>query len=235
MQEKIQIKTKDDHIIYGTLDQSDSKKERLLIFVHGLSGNQREHQYYNAVPFFTEKGFDTFRFDFYSRNEKGRQLSECSLAIHVDDLKNVIERFKDEYKELILVGHSIGALVIFNSDLKDVSKIVLWDPTKGAKDLESKKIEYEPKIDKFILKWGKEILLGKQMIEDWKKAADIKPLIEKIDKPCKFIFAGAYTNYEAWKPFIDGFEVYVVEKAGHQFLEEGCEEKLFEETLRFVG
>ena len=64
-QQKIKLKTDDDHTIYGTLDSSKSKS--LLIFVHGITGGQNEHHYFNAVPFFTTKDFDTFRFDFYSR------------------------------------------------------------------------------------------------------------------------------------------------------------------------
>jgi hypothetical protein len=36
MQKKLKIKTKDGHIIYGTLDLPSKKKDKLIIFVHGV-------------------------------------------------------------------------------------------------------------------------------------------------------------------------------------------------------
>ena len=125
MQEKTELKTEDNHIIYGTLDSNNNSN--LLIFIHGFTGSQNEHHYFNAVPFFTKNNFDTFRFDFYSKNKNGRSLSDCSLTDHSNDLNLIINNFKDKYDKLILIGHSLGSLVILKSDLSNVSKIILWD------------------------------------------------------------------------------------------------------------
>ncbi len=54
MEEEIQLKTKDNHIIYGTINSKQSSKT-LLVFVHGLTGDQYEHHYFNAVPFLQKK------------------------------------------------------------------------------------------------------------------------------------------------------------------------------------
>lgn len=59
MEKRIKLQTADNHIIYGTLNSVKSENSRLVIFVHGLTGNQNEHHYFNAVPFFTKNGFDT--------------------------------------------------------------------------------------------------------------------------------------------------------------------------------
>ncbi|PID31683.1 hypothetical protein CR970_04450, partial [Candidatus Saccharibacteria bacterium] len=127
MRSKIELKTSDNHIIYGTLDAIGGKT--LLIFVHGFTGHQNEHHFFNAASFFTERGFDTFRFDLYSKNKGGRSLSSCSLTDHSDDVNLVIDNFKDKYETLVLIGHSLGGLVLLKTDLTNVSKIVLWDPT----------------------------------------------------------------------------------------------------------
>lgn len=236
MQNKIQLKTKDNHIIYGTLD-SDRDNQTLLIFVHGMTGDQDEHHYFNAVPFFTKKGFDTFRFDFYSGRSNARSLSESSITTHSKDLKLIIDSFKNKYKNIILIGHSFGALVILNTNLSDILKIVLWDPTTGFKDIKDKKGIYSSELDKYILQWGMDIIVGKQMIEEW-KSINLNQLIKKLTIPCKFIFAGNYNKHELWKPFLNKIKVknesVIIEGATHGFIEEGTEQKLFEETFNWI-
>jgi pimeloyl-ACP methyl ester carboxylesterase len=72
MQKELQFITVDNYTIYGTLDSASS--DTLIIFIHGLTGNQYEHHYFNAVPFFNNHDYDTFRFDLYSKRKNARQL-----------------------------------------------------------------------------------------------------------------------------------------------------------------
>jgi hypothetical protein len=64
-------------------------------------------------------------------------------------------------------------------------------------------------------------------------------LIKKISIPCKFIFAGNCDKYESWKPYLKDIEVrtesVVVDGASHGFVEDGTEEKLFGETLKWIN
>jgi predicted esterase len=235
MRKQIQIKTPDNYIIYGTLDSDNN--QTLLIFVHGITGNQDEHHYFNAVPFFTKNGFDTFRFDLYSDKDGARSLSESTIMGHSKDLELIINNFKDKYKKIILIGHSLGAPVILKTNLSSISKIVLWDPTTGFKKIEDQEGEYCQEIDKYILHWGMDIIIGKQMVEEW-KSLNIDKLIENLTIPCKFIFAGNHNKHELWKPFLNKIKVknksVIVEGATHCFVEEGTEQKLFEETLKWI-
>lgn len=236
MQKDIQIDTGDKYIIYGTLDSKEN--DTLIIFVHGITGNKNEHHYFNAVPFFTQNNFDTFRFDFYCEYEGARSLSESSITSHVNDLKSIIDFFKEKYITLILVGHSLGALVILNTDLSNISKLVLWDPTTGFENFEDKDISYNANLDKYVLNWGMDIIVGKQIIEEW-QYTDIKQLIKKISIPCKFVFAGNCDKYDSWKPYLKDIKVeneyIVIEGASHVFIEDGAEERLFEETLKWIN
>ena len=93
MKDKIELKTDDNHIIYGTLDSNNNST--LLIFVHGFTGNKDEHHYFNAVPFFIERGFDIFRFDFYSREINARPLIDSSITTQSNDLKLIINKALD--------------------------------------------------------------------------------------------------------------------------------------------
>ena len=63
MEKEIKIKTNDKHFIYGVLNTPNKKTEKLIIFVHGLSGHKNEHIFYNAKNFFVKKGYAVFKFD----------------------------------------------------------------------------------------------------------------------------------------------------------------------------
>jgi len=235
MRDKIELKTEDNHVIYGTLDSSDSKT--LLIFVHGYTGSQNEHHYFNAVPFFTKHNFDTFRFDFYSKNKNGRSLSNCSLTDHSNDLNLIIKNFKDKYDKLIVIGHSLGGLVILKSDLSNVSKIILWDPTTPFKDLKHRNATYDSKLDKYVEKGKMDFYVGKELFDEW-MSSDYNKLVTSLNTPCKIIFAGNNNKFELWQPYLDKFQVkhelVTVENATHGFIEEGTEQRLFEETLKWI-
>lgn len=101
MEKSIKIKTGDGHYIYGTLNTSKSKSDRLIIFVHGLDGHKNEHIYYNSVDFFNKKGFSTFRFDFYSGENKSRNLSKTTISTQVKDLDVIRKYFSGKFKKNI--------------------------------------------------------------------------------------------------------------------------------------
>lgn len=237
MEHEIKIKTSDNHIIYGTLNSLPKDNKNLIIFVHGLSGNQYEHHYFNAVSFFNKKCFNVFRFDFYAREPKARPLIQSTITTHANDLKSVIKHFKNKYKNIVVIGHSFGALVILNTDLSNVSRIVFWDPSTNFKDIKEKNGSFNADLDKYVLHWGIDMLLNKEMVEEWKKS-NLNKLIDKLTIPCKFIFAGDKIKYNLWKPFLEKIKIKnqtaIIEGATHCFYEEGTEQKLFEETLKWL-
>jgi dienelactone hydrolase len=235
METIIKIPTTDGHTIYGTLN-STTKKDKLIIFVHGLAGSQYEHHYFNAPSFFN-KAFDTFRFDFYPSEYPGRSLSECSITSHAKDLQTVIKHFAKKYKNIFLVGHSMGCATILQTNIDTVTKIVLWEPPKGMKTLKEERCAYIPSLNKYILSVGMDILISKEMVDEWKKLCDTKKqMMNNITVPCKFIFAGNSTNWNVWKPFVEDTKHthIIIAGASHCFYEEGTEQLLFKETLSFL-
>ncbi len=235
METQVQIKTFDNHIIYGTLNSNNNST--LLIFVHGFTGNKDEHHYLNATTFFTKRGFDTFRFNFYSREIDARSLTESSITTHLTDLELVINNFKCNYNKLILIGHSLGALIILSTDLSNISKLVLWDPTTPFKSIKDKKAIFDPNLNKYIFHWEVDFLINKQMVKEWMHI-DLNHLVKELSIPCKIIFAGNYNKHELWKPYLNKFkvknDVTIIKNATHGFIEEGTERKLFEETLKWI-
>lgn len=237
MEQSFLIPTKDNHVIQGKLN-SAAKSNSLIIFAHGLGGSLREHQYFNAVPFFTSHGFDVCRFNFYSDVSGSRSLSECTLSIHASDLETVIRYYQDSYNNIYLVGHSLAAPVITRTNLEFIRRIILWDPTKSLTPSKQQQLRFSKELDMYIKPGKMETLLNKVMVDEWVAASDLGLEIQKLIKPTKFIFAGRHNNQEAWVPVIPTnavqFEVVTIEYASHSFDEEGAELQLFEETLKFI-
>jgi pimeloyl-ACP methyl ester carboxylesterase len=152
-------------------------------------------------------------------------------------LGTVCTYFEKKYKKIILIGHSLGTLVILLSNLSAIAKIILWDPTTGFKDVREKNAYFNKKLNAYIFNWGKAIIVSKQMVEEWQKLKT-EDLVKKITIPCKFIFAGNEDKYKSWKPFLRRAKlvdkISVIKGASHTFTEENVENKLFVETLKSI-
>lgn len=233
LEKEIRIPTRDGHIVYGTLNDLPKKSENLIIFVHGLAGHKNEHQFYNAARFFARHGFATYRFDLYSGEKKGRSLTECSIKQHSRDLNRVIQYFMNRYRNLFLVGHSLGGPTILSANLNDVVAIALWDPTLRYSSLRDD-VHYNSSLKKYVLSWGTEYLISREMFREW-STLDNHKLIQCITRPTKIICAGKGILWKSWKryePRIAAAHQFVIlHGAGHCFDEGDTERKLFEETL----
>lgn len=234
MEKQINLNTKDGHVIYGHLNSSQ-KSDNLIIFVHGLTGNQTEQHYNNAPIFFNDKGFDTFRFDLYSPRMSARKTSEVSIKNHIDDLRQVVDHFRSQYNEINVISHSLGCYVVIKAGLKNINKFIFWDPTKGMKTLEEKNVVYNESLNKYILNRGLVTILSKEMIDDWKDASKISEYLPEVPPNSYFIFARKYPIFEEWKKYIEGKYPYkVVEGATHTFYEEGVLDILYAYTLDYL-
>jgi pimeloyl-ACP methyl ester carboxylesterase len=238
MEKQLRLKTKDGFIIHGTLTRSPKKARGLVIFVHGLTGHKNEHYFYNGASHFAKHGFDTFRFDLYSWEKGSRRLSRCTTKTHAEDLNRVTAHFLKKYKKLHVVGHSLGTTTIFLSDTSKFSSIVLWDPSMIDEliGLVDKKI-YEPKLKSYVLDWGVDCLIGKAMHEEWRRLPSLFDLVSAITQPIKIIIAEKGVGNKAKKYFERANKpksLTVLKGVGHTFDEEGAEEKLLKETLRWI-
>lgn len=234
MQKNITIKSKDKKFnIHGVLDQAINSN-KLIIFVHGLAGHKNEHHFYNAAKFFTNKNFNTYRFDLYSGEKNGRRLEECTIATHSEDLNQVIKNFEKKFSEIYLVGHSLGGPTILGADIKNVKKIVLWDPSINlANGYDDDWYFFDKKLNAYIANWGPSYIVSKGMIEEWKNV-EYRKWINNCTMPLKIICAGRGILKKEWKKIIGDFncktKLVIVDDAGHCFDEKDTERQLLKET-----
>jgi len=204
--------------------------------VHGITGHRNEHFFYNGARHFSESGFDTYRFDLYSWEDKGRKLKDCSLKTHASDVDAVVDNFKDEYSQIFLVGQSLGGPAILWSSQNGVRSIVLWDPSYKLAEGFLSSVVLNKELNLYVTDFGADYLLSVEMVEDIKRLDE--RLLREFKKPTKIICAGDGILYKDWEKDLDKIDVehemVTIGGAGHCFDEEGVENELFKETLEWL-
>ena len=241
MEKRVNIKTPDNHIIYGVLNTSRKQSNTLAVFVHGLTGRPNQHTFYNAAGLFPKKGVDVFRFSLYTEKKGGRNMSKCTITTHARDLDKVISYFRKKYKKIAVIGHSLGSPTILKSDFSKVDNIVLWDPSCAFSDnpITLKKVKINGR-EVYVRGRGIEFLLNPKMLKEWVwfDGKNELNLISKISIPLKIITAGKGILIKGGREYYKhagGPKKFVIIKgAGHSFDEEGVEKELLQETLQWI-
>lgn len=238
MEKQLNIKTGDGHTIYGTHANSGTASDKLIIFVHGFIGHRNEHIHFNGAKFFTEKGFDTYRFELYCEEKGARHFRDTKISLHGKDITEVVRHFRDTYKKIYLVGHSFGGTSLLFTDSSLVDAFIFWDASYIEWKEEQKDFIFNEKIDAYIIDWGVEHIVGKGFVEELKNFPDCCELVAGIHKPVKFITAGSKGNLKAGKKYLERAnepkEHFNIDGADHNFNSFNAEEKLFEETYKWV-
>jgi pimeloyl-ACP methyl ester carboxylesterase len=246
MEQILQLKTTDKHLIYSTITSPKQPlpTSKCVIFVHGFGGQQHEHQFFNAVPFFATRGYAVCRFNFYGIQKDARRLHESTLQHHVNDLNRVLTYCKDHYNHLYLVGHSFGAVVVLMAHMAHLRALVLWDPMgnpngKGGIQNKREASTYNKYVDAYIPDYGPACLIHKDMYRDWVELPKPAELMRDVHVPVKIITASKSSyvkNGRAYHRYAHNPKAYVaIAGATHCFNEEGTEQELFEETYAWIN
>ena len=134
---------------------------------------------------------------------------------------------------MYLVGQSFGGPSVLFSTQKNVEKVVLWDPSLSHLTL-IEDIEYSKSLNCYKIKWCVESLMSKEMFEHWKK--NDKLMVGFIKRPTKIICAEKGIWFDMWKKenIPKNCKITMIKNADHCFNNEGNEEDLFNETLKWI-
>lgn len=234
MEKEFKISTSNAKSIYGVL--RGPLKSPLVVFVHGLTGDKNEHQFFNGARFLQRHGLSSFRFNLYGWQKDARKLHHCTLKTHAFDLDRVISYFRGKgIKKVFVVGHSYGGKTILMSQRKDFDVAVLWDPSYGSSAISSS-AHYIKSLNGFLeldeTPYG--YLLGKGMVREAKQS-QVEGRIQDLRVPVKIIAAGKGFLVRGSKWYYRAANkpksLAIIPNATHCFDEYGAEEKLFKETL----
>lgn len=230
------MKTKDGKYIYGRLRGSLEKP--LVIFAHGLTGHMGEHIFHSGARFFQKNGFSVLLWNQYNWQEGARSLGEVTLAQQAQDLDFVVAYARKKgAKKIFVIGHSYGGATILLSKKQDFDGAVLWDSTLAPVELLCE-VKHDKKRDIYYVPWGMDIIFGKPMVEEMKKIKSLAAEVANFTKPVKVIVAGKNDLVKDWQKSYKLIRVpkdfAIIQGATHTFDEEGTEEKLFDETLKWL-
>jgi pimeloyl-ACP methyl ester carboxylesterase len=235
MEKEVKIKTKDKHVIYGSLTTAKKASSKLVIFCHGFTGNRNEHIHFNGAKYFTGKGYDTFRFDFYSSEKKARHFEDTFIGQHGADITTVVSHFKSTYKKIYLIGHSFGGTSLLFASHTNVNALVFWDASYFSKEEAKKEFKIDTKTGLYLMDFGVRTIIGKKFIDELHRFPDCGQLISSVQVPVKCIGAGK--GKDAKKYFAKANQpkaISIITSADQNFNTFSDEVKLFEETYNWL-
>lgn len=204
----------------------------LLLFHFHISTFLLFHIFYANKDFYSY--FRWFHYPFYSDGKAGRQMSQCSVAIHSQDIETILAYFTPLYREIILIGHSLGCLAILGANIVWVKQVIFWEPSAGMQNPEIRGIVFEPKLDLYIAHRWRDFLFSKTLVQEMVEASELEKTSQKVSANTSFVFAWDYRIYPERKPFLWEFPYKVIEWASHTFCEEGKIAGLYDATWELL-
>ena len=199
VEERFIIRASDGASIYGYLDQAlrHRRSQKLVVFSHGLTGSPKEYHIKQGQRYFNAAGFDVVRFAYYTAEPGARRLEDCTAQIHAADLNTVCDHFRGEYDELYIVGHSYGGLTILFAP-PIAAAYSFWDSAFLPYDsLWRRGAAYSPVLDRYLLHWSSDHVVGTAMVEEAKAltAEKARALAGAIRVPSQVVIAGVDSGH----------------------------------------
>ncbi len=112
------------------LDLPESKTNRAILFVPGMSGEALGERYIRLAELATAEGFALMR----SQGWKDSQdlLTKSLKGIHDDLLACVAFLRTEGYTDLSAIGKSLGGALLLYGGFKDFNRMVLWAPAANV-------------------------------------------------------------------------------------------------------
>lgn len=205
--ESFALPSPDGFTIHGTLNKalSTAPSRKLAIFAHGMTGHSSEYIFMTARDFFTTRGYDVVRFEFYCSEPHARSLRDCLLQTYVQDLQQVIAHFRKDYDSIFVAGHSYGGMTALVAN-PDINAISLWDsslyPYKEYWERESR---YIPELECYSVYAGINALVGKAMIEEslTYDLEKMRAIAEDLNVPTQLVVAAEHVKRPGQKMVFD--------------------------------
>ncbi|MFJ8063596.1 alpha/beta hydrolase family protein [Psychrobacillus sp. NPDC096426] len=117
-------------------DGIQNKKVPLIVLLHGFVGSKvGEHRLFvKAARNFSEKGYAVFRFDFSGCGESDGDYADVTVTKQLKEVQVVLDYVSNlkevDANNIILIGHSLGGAVasLTAAGNQQIRKLILWSP-----------------------------------------------------------------------------------------------------------
>jgi alpha/beta superfamily hydrolase len=241
-EQEVFIVATDKKSISGTLVRAEKTEGKMVIFVHGLFGDQHNHIFFNGAHALAKKGIDSYRFDFYSNKKNTRSFSQSSSLLQKTDLESVVKYFGKKYSDITIVAHSMGGYIslLWNEkhNKKYVKRFVLldpsWEPTQIFSDL-----RFSQKFDFFIMEDRIDTIIKKIYIDESKNLPSIAELAKKMKKPTLIIATEKGAKNIAKESYLANIPCnqkdFIVLNTDHNFNDSKAETEVFNKIILWIN
>jgi hypothetical protein len=182
------IETPDDD--FFDVDFCQNGHEKVAILCHGLEGNSNSSYIQGIASLLSKKGFDIAAMNYrFCSGEINKQLKSYHAG-DTRDINLIIELIESKYKEIYLVGFSLGSNLILkylgdgkyklNPKIKAVAAVSALVDLEGA-SLELSKTKNIVYSKNFILTLAKKMKLKHEQYPDEVPIKDLKKVKRVID------------------------------------------------------
>src|SRR5581483_6543565 len=236
---KITIPLNDDKVAYAKL--KGSLKDTVIIFAHGLASKMDSLLPYLSAEFFSKHGFNFLRFNFYDYYDDARDLWDCSLKTHAEDLDAIVDYcFSMGAKKVHVIGHSYGGLTVLMSKRQKFTSAILFDPSHPVSSpFDKGEVKYIKEIDGYMKKAGIDFVYSRTLVEE-NRSLNPDEYLKSYSTPAVILSAGEGTlvmggkDYEKRLQKKVRVERHLINGAGHSFYEDAPREELFQRTLQWL-
>ena len=251
MEIKIKSKSKKGRHIYGILSRN-KKATTLVVFLSGFSGSKELPLFKKASKEFLHNNFSTLRLNFCRDHDDKYQKNgtlkpeDLSLSVYISELKNIIDTLGKDYLNIILVGHSFGAVIsiLFLDKYKKYRKnteLILWDPTLLPWKKKTMKTDFlfNPKRGLYYGRKTKEIM-NKVFYKECLSIKNTAITLRALNKGVCIIAAEHGGGQDARKYFLKindrkNSKLFIIKNTGHCFESKKAQKELFDRTIKFLN
>jgi hypothetical protein len=230
------------HLLKGIIENPQGSK--ILILVHGFTGdwNGPDNIFVKLSKKLQEENYAVLRFSFIGTPPSEGDFRNMTVASETEDLIEILKYANSQgYKDIGIIGESMGAAIVANSYDPDLMKvIVFWYPSLNfSKDSFTnylkEDLQAELKKNGFVLTDGFKV--GKKFISQI-NSINFQNTISRFTSPILFLHGDndtdvpVYLTKETYKLANEPKELNIIEGAEHCFSNEQGE--VINLTIEFI-
>lgn len=225
---KIKIKS-NNSLITGDLTKTKHSKT-VVVFLSGIRGGKDFPLFKTATSYLCKNHINTLRLNLFDFLD----TKEITLDKYAKKMKDVYSTLESKYSEIILVGHSFGAIIsiIFLSKYKKNIKLILWEPTRlpWRKKWMQEDFYFDKNIQLYIDKHTGE-KINDNFYNECIKTNSVKQF-RLLKNKILVIASKGSADKDAQKYTSHPI---ILNNSDHYFNSKRSQKKLFTETLKFIN